>query len=61
MTSAEPGARLRTNATRVHAGCLFAITIAATVGSTLGWRDVARWMCWPVNRTATSASSRLTS
>jgi hypothetical protein len=34
----DSGSRLRTNVTRVHAICLFAITIAATTGSTLGWR-----------------------
>jgi hypothetical protein len=40
MTSAQndPGSRLRTNVTRVHAICLFVITIAATTGSTLGWK-----------------------
>ena len=40
MTSitADPGAHLRTIVTRVHAICLFVITIAATVGSTLGWQ-----------------------
>jgi hypothetical protein len=32
------GSRLRTNVTRVHAICLFVITIAATTGSTLGWK-----------------------
>ena len=36
--SAEPGARVRTTVTRIHAICLFVITIAATVGSTLGWK-----------------------
>jgi hypothetical protein len=36
MTS--PGSRLRTNVTRVHAICLFVITIAATTGSTFGWK-----------------------
>jgi hypothetical protein len=34
----DPGSRLRTNVTRVHAICLFVITIAATTGSTLGWK-----------------------
>ena len=34
----ESGSRLRTNVTRVHAICLFVITIAATTGSTLGWK-----------------------
>jgi hypothetical protein len=40
MTSSgdESGSRLRTNVTRVHAICLFVITIAATTGSTLGWK-----------------------
>ncbi len=32
------GSRLRTNVTRVHAICLFVITIAAMMGSTLGWK-----------------------
>jgi hypothetical protein len=34
----DTGSRLRTNVTRVHAICLFVITIAATTGSTLGWK-----------------------
>jgi hypothetical protein len=34
----DSGSRLRTNVTRVHAICLFVITIAATTGSTLGWK-----------------------
>jgi hypothetical protein len=40
MTSArnDRGSRLRTNVTRVHAICLFVVTIAATTGSTLGWK-----------------------
>jgi hypothetical protein len=40
MTSiaADPGARVRTTVTRIHAISLFVITIAATVASTLGWR-----------------------
>lgn len=40
MTSipAEPGAHLRTTVTRVHAICLFVITIAATIASTIGWK-----------------------
>jgi hypothetical protein len=40
MTSiaTDPGARLRTTVTRIHATCLFAITIATTVASTLGWK-----------------------
>ena len=32
------GSRLRTTVTRVHAICLFVVTIAATTGSTLGWK-----------------------
>ena len=35
---AEPGAHLRTAVTRVHAICLFVITIAATIASTIGWK-----------------------
>ncbi|HUE33406.1 MAG TPA: hypothetical protein VMQ38_11045 [Mycobacterium sp.] len=40
MTSApnDTGSRLRTTVTRVHAICLFVVTIAATTGSTLGWK-----------------------
>jgi hypothetical protein len=40
MTSiaADPGVRVRTTVTRIHAACLFAITIASTVASTLGWK-----------------------
>jgi hypothetical protein len=34
----ESGARLRTNVTRFHAVCLFIITIATTIGSTMGWQ-----------------------
>ena len=34
----DSGSRLRTNVTRVHAICLFVITIAATTGSTFGWK-----------------------
>jgi hypothetical protein len=34
----DSGSGLRTTVTRVHAICLFAITIAATTGSTLGWK-----------------------
>src|ERR1700755_3433937 len=34
----DAGSRLRTNVTRIHAICLFVITIAATTGSTLGWK-----------------------
>lgn len=36
--AADPGTRLRANVTHVHAICLFAITIAATVASALGWQ-----------------------
>jgi hypothetical protein len=32
------GSGLRTTVTRVHAICLFVITIAATAGSTWGWK-----------------------
>jgi hypothetical protein len=40
MTSTRevPGSRLRTTVTRIHALCLFVVTIATTTGSTLGWR-----------------------
>jgi hypothetical protein len=38
LPRSDPGSRLRTNVTRVHAICLFVITIAATTGSTLGWK-----------------------
>jgi hypothetical protein len=34
----DPGLGLRTNVTRFHAICLFLITIASTIGSTLGWK-----------------------
>jgi hypothetical protein len=34
----DPGSRLRTNVTRLHAICLFVITIATTIGSTMGWQ-----------------------
>src|SRR5246500_1942235 len=34
----DTGSRLRTNVTGVHAICLFVITIAAMMGSTLGWK-----------------------
>jgi hypothetical protein len=34
----DSGSGLRTTVTRVHAICLFVITIAATTGSTLGWK-----------------------
>jgi hypothetical protein len=33
-----PGSVLRTRVTRIHATCLFVITIASTVASTLGWK-----------------------
>jgi hypothetical protein len=36
--SLAPGSGLRTTVTRIHATCLFVITIATTIGSTLGWR-----------------------
>jgi hypothetical protein len=35
---ADPGSKLRTTVTRVHAIILFLITIAATTASTLGWK-----------------------
>jgi hypothetical protein len=34
----DPGSAVRTTVTRVHAICLFVVTIAATTGSTLGWK-----------------------
>jgi hypothetical protein len=34
----DSGSVLRTTVTRVHAICLFVVTIAATTGSTLGWK-----------------------
>jgi hypothetical protein len=34
----DPGSGLRTNVTRIHATCLFVITIATTTASTLGWK-----------------------
>jgi hypothetical protein len=34
----DPGSGLRTNVTRFHAICLFVITIASTIGSTIGWK-----------------------
>jgi hypothetical protein len=34
----DSGSGLRTTVTRVHAICLFVVTIAATTGSTLGWK-----------------------
>ena len=36
--SRDPGSGLRTTVTRIHAICLFVITIAAATGSTLGWK-----------------------
>jgi hypothetical protein len=36
--SDDPGSGLRTNVTRIHAICLFVITIATTTASTLGWK-----------------------
>ena len=38
MTSPGPGSGLRTTVTRIHAICLFVITIATTTGSTIGWK-----------------------
>lgn len=37
-TTGDPGARLRTTVTRIHATCLFIITIATTTASTIGWK-----------------------
>ena len=37
-TADDPGSGLRTTVTRIHAICLFIITIATTTASTLGWR-----------------------
>jgi len=37
-TTQEPGSALRTTVTRVHAICLFIITIATTTASTIGWQ-----------------------
>jgi hypothetical protein len=34
----DPGSRLRTAVTRIHAICLFIITIATTTASTIGWQ-----------------------
>lgn len=36
--SQSPGSGLRTTVTRIHAICLFVITIATTAGSTIGWK-----------------------
>jgi hypothetical protein len=33
-----PGSVLRTTVTRIHAICLFVITIATTIASTIGWK-----------------------
>jgi hypothetical protein len=33
-----PGSVLRTRVTRIHAICLFVITIATTIASTMGWK-----------------------
>jgi hypothetical protein len=38
LATNDPGAHLRTNVTRIHAICLFVITIATTIASTLGWQ-----------------------
>ena len=38
MTAPGPGSGLRTTVTRIHAICLFVITIATTTGSTIGWK-----------------------
>jgi hypothetical protein len=34
----DPGSALRTAVTRIHATCLFIITIATTTASTIGWQ-----------------------
>jgi hypothetical protein len=34
----DPGSGLRTTVTRIHAICLFIITIATTTASTIGWQ-----------------------
>jgi len=34
----DPGSGLRTAVTRIHATCLFVITIATTTASTIGWQ-----------------------
>jgi hypothetical protein len=34
----DPGSGLRTAVTRIHATCLFIITIATTTASTIGWQ-----------------------
>jgi hypothetical protein len=34
----DPGSGLRTTVTRIHAACLFVITIATTAASTIGWQ-----------------------
>ena len=34
----DPGSRLRAAVTRIHAICLFIITIATTTASTIGWQ-----------------------
>ena len=36
--SHDPGSGLRTTVTRIHAICLFLITIATTTASTIGWK-----------------------
>jgi hypothetical protein len=38
LMTQDPGARLRTTVTRIHAVCLFIITIATTTASTIGWQ-----------------------
>jgi hypothetical protein len=37
-TRQDPGSGLRTIVTRIHATCLFVITIATTTASTIGWQ-----------------------
>jgi hypothetical protein len=37
-TTVDGGSVLRTTVTRIHAVCLFVITVATTIASTLGWQ-----------------------
>lgn len=37
LATQDPGSGLRTTVTRIHATCLFIITIATTTASTFGW------------------------
>ena len=38
LIAQEPGSHMRTAVTRIHAICLFVITIATTTASTIGWQ-----------------------